>query len=124
VLTNLAANAREAMPDGGRLSIATANEEIDREAARAFPGLSPGRFVRLSVTDSGPLLSEDARRHIFEPFYTSKGEQGKGTGLNLATVYGIVKQSGGWIYASSGADRGTTFTILLPRSDDPPTSSP
>jgi signal transduction histidine kinase len=124
LLMNLAANAREAMPDGGRLSIATANDDIDQKAVIAFPGLSPGRFVRLTVTDSGPKLSEDVRRHIFEPFYTSQEQQGKGTGLSLATVYGIVKQSGGWIYASSGTDRGTTFTIFLPRSDDPATSSP
>ncbi len=123
VLMNLAANARDAMPDGGRLSISTANEEISPEAARAQPGFEAGHFVRLSVTDSGVGIPEDVRRHIFEPFFTTK-EQGKGTGLGLATVYGIVKQSGGWIYVASEAGRGTSFSIYLSRVGlDAPTAS-
>jgi PAS domain S-box-containing protein len=121
VLMNLAANARDAMPGGGRLSISTANETITAEAARGRDGFVPGDFVRLDVTDTGEGIVDDVRRHIFEPFFTTK-EQGKGTGLGLATVYGIVKQSGGWIYVASEPGVGTTFSIYLSRLE--PTSSP
>ena len=121
VLMNLAANARDAMPEGGRLSIVAANADVSAEEARGLAGLAPGRFVRLTVTDTGHGIPEDVRRHIFEPFFTTK-EQGKGTGLGLATVYGIVKQSGGWIYVASEPGHGTTFTIYLRRADA--TSSP
>jgi signal transduction histidine kinase len=114
VLMNLAANARDAMPEGGRLSLATANDEIGRGDARLQLGLLPGAFVRLTVTDTGEGIPDAARPHIFEPFFTTK-DQDKGTGLGLATVYGIVKQSGGWIYLDASAAPGTRFTIYLPR---------
>ena len=116
VLMNLAANARDAMPEGGRLVISTANVDISADAAREHPGFEAGQFVLLSVTDTGHGIPEDVRRHIFEPFFTTK-EQGKGTGLGLATVYGIVKQSGGWIYIGSQLGNGTTFSIYLSRVD-------
>ena len=114
VLMNLASNARDAMPDGGRLTIATANEDLAPDDAAALVGIEPGRFVRLTVTDSGHGIPDHARAHIFEPFFTTK-EQGKGTGLGLATVYGIVKQSGGWVYLDETPGFGASFRIYLPR---------
>jgi two-component system cell cycle sensor histidine kinase/response regulator CckA len=116
VLMNLAANARDAMPDGGRLSIVTANEDLGPDDATSLAGLAPGRFVRLTVSDTGHGIPDAVRAHIFEPFFTTK-EQGKGTGLGLATVYGIVKQSGGWIYLNETPDAGASFTVYLPRLD-------
>ena len=113
VLMNLASNARDAMPEGGRLTIATANEDLRPDDAKAFLGIEPGRFVRLTVADTGHGVPADARAHIFEPFFTTK-EQGKGTGLGLATVYGIVKQSGGWIYLDETPASGASFRIYLP----------
>jgi two-component system cell cycle sensor histidine kinase/response regulator CckA len=113
VLMNLAANARDAMPDGGRLRIATVNEDVSAGQASQQEGVTPGRYVRLAVTDTGHGIPKDVLRQIFEPFFTTK-EQGKGTGLGLATVYGIVKQSNGWIDASSELGEGTTFAIHLP----------
>ncbi len=113
VLMNLAANARDAMPDGGRLKIATANEDVSAGQASQQDGVTPGRYVRLAVTDTGHGIPKDVLRQIFEPFFTTK-EQGKRTGLGLATVYGIVKQSNGWIEASSELGEGTTFAIHLP----------
>jgi two-component system cell cycle sensor histidine kinase/response regulator CckA len=121
VLMNLAANARDAMPEGGRLTIATANEDLGPADAARLPGLTPGRFVRLTVSDTGAGIPHAVRPHIFEPFYTTK-EHGKGAGLGLATVYGIVKQSGGWIYLNETPDRGASFSVYLPRVDA--TSSP
>jgi two-component system, cell cycle sensor histidine kinase and response regulator CckA len=116
VLMNLAVNARDAMPDGGRLSIVTRNEDLqDREAA-ALAGILPGTFVTLTVADTGHGIPDHVRAHIFEPFFTTK-EQGKGTGLGLATVYGIVKQSGGWIYLNETPGAGASFKIYLPRME-------
>jgi two-component system cell cycle sensor histidine kinase/response regulator CckA len=114
VLMNLASNARDAMPDGGTLTIATANEELAADDAEALVGIEPGRFVRLTVTDSGHGIPDHVRAHVFEPFFTTK-EQGKGTGLGLATVYGIVKQSGGWIYLDETPGSGASFRVYLPR---------
>ena len=114
VLMNLSVNARDAMPGGGRLVIATANEELRAADVPALVGIVSGRFVTLTVSDTGHGVPEDVRPHIFEPFFTTK-EQGKGTGLGLATVYGIVKQSGGWIYLDETPRQGASFKVYLPR---------
>ncbi len=115
VLLNLAANARDAMPEGGQLSVRTRNEEVTGDSAAALAGTGTGSYVCVTVEDTGTGMSEDVQRNIFEPFFTTK-EQGRGTGLGLATAYGIVKQSGGWIDVSSDPGRGTRFTIYLPRA--------
>ena len=114
VLMNLLLNARDAMPSGGTLVIETANVELGEDAAATLHGLTPGAYVSLMVTDTGMGMSDDVRRHIFEPFYTTKGE-GKGTGLGLSTVYGIVRQCGGWIFVDSEPGKGSTFRILAPQ---------
>jgi PAS domain S-box-containing protein len=111
VLMNLCINARDAMPEGGTLTIATANHHVTAAEAPAQAGLSPGNYALLTVSDTGPGIPASVRPHIFEPFFTTK-EQGKGTGLGLATVYGIVKQSGGGIYLEEG--EGASFAIYLP----------
>jgi two-component system cell cycle sensor histidine kinase/response regulator CckA len=125
VLMNLCINSRDAMPKGGRLSIETRNAEFSEEECRHNAELQPGRFAALSVSDTGIGMDTGFRERIFEPFFTTKGA-GKGTGLGLATVYGIVKQHGGFIQVESEPGRGSTFHIFLPVSEDatPPKSRP
>ena len=124
VLMNLGGNARDAMPEGGSLTIRTSNRELAASEAGAMDGLAPGDYVAMSVTDTGVGMPEQVRRHVFEPFFTTKA-QGEGTGLGLATIYGIVKQSGGGIFVESEENKGTIFTIFLPRiAPDLATSSP
>jgi CheY-like chemotaxis protein len=114
ILMNLAVNSRDAMPKGGRLVIRTATVVVDGERAHSNPKARPGEFVRLSVSDTGEGITENDLPHIFEPFFTTK-EVGKGTGLGLATVYGIVEQHNGWIDVESRRNGGTTFHIYFAR---------
>jgi PAS domain S-box-containing protein len=119
VIVNLAANARDAMPHGGRLTIETSDVEVDAERASSLPGLVPGPYVMIRVADTGVGMDDDTLQHLFEPFFTTK-TRGEGTGLGLATVFGIVEQSGGRIEVTSRLGRGTTFRIYLPRAAGAP----
>jgi two-component system, cell cycle sensor histidine kinase and response regulator CckA len=116
VILNLAVNARDAMPRGGKLKIETMNADLDESDARRNRYVVPGQYAMLQVSDTGTGMSAEVQSHIFEPFYTTK-EQGKGTGLGLATVYGVVKQSGGYIWLESEIGKGSKFQVYLPRAE-------
>jgi two-component system cell cycle sensor histidine kinase/response regulator CckA len=114
VIVNLAVNARDAMPDGGKLTVKTANVTTDEATHMSYKGMPAADYVRINITDTGTGIPAEIVDKIFEPFFSTK-EVGKGTGLGLSTVYGIVKQTGGFVYVDSEAGKGTSFHIFLPR---------
>jgi CheY-like chemotaxis protein len=119
VIVNLALNARDAMPMGGRLTIESWNTNLSESTTRRHGDILPGPYVKLVFQDNGVGMDEETKSHIFEPYFTTK-EVGKGVGLGLSTVYGIIRQSGGDIWVDSEPQKGTTFTILLPRTEEKP----
>src|SRR5437588_12941393 len=114
VIVNLAVNARDAMPDGGKLTVKTANMTTEQAAQLSYKGMPAADYVRIDISDTGTGIPAEIVDKIFEPFFSTK-EVGKGTGLGLSTVYGIVKQTGGFVYVDSEAGKGTSFHIFLPR---------
>jgi nitrogen-specific signal transduction histidine kinase/CheY-like chemotaxis protein len=122
VLMNLCVNARDAMCSGGELAIGSENISIDVEAARKRPAFVPGNYATLVVSDTGTGMTKEVQAHLFDPFFTTK-ESGRGTGLGLSTVYGIVKQSGGYVWVDSELGRGSSFTIYFPAVDAPLTTT-